>query len=99
MSKISLVVSDVDGTLVTSDKVLTERARAAVARLAAAGVGFSVISSRPPFGLRMLIEPLACRLPMGAFNGATLVAPDRYVLEKGERPSRTARDRMGTSLG
>src|SRR5258708_7008712 len=79
MSKISLVVSDVDGTLVTSDKVLTERAGAAVARIHAAGIGFSVISSRPPFGLRMLVEPLALRLPMGAFNGAALVAPDLSV--------------------
>ena len=92
MSKISLVVSDVDGTLVTSDKVLTARARAAVARLNAAGIGFSVISSRPPFGLRMLVGPLALRLPIGAFNGAALVAPDLSVLEKRELPPETARD-------
>lgn len=92
MSKIWLVVSDVDGTLVTSDKVLTERARAAVARLRTAGIGFSVISSRPPFGLRMLVEPLALRLPMGAFNGAGLVAPDLSVLDKRELPQETTRD-------
>jgi Cof subfamily protein (haloacid dehalogenase superfamily) len=92
MSKISLVVSDVDGTLVTSDKVLTERAGAAVARIHAAGIGFSVISSRPPFGVRMLVEPLALKLPMGAFNGAALVAPDLSVLEKRELPPETARD-------
>src|SRR5260370_37884332 len=92
MSKISLVVSDVDGTLVTSDKVLTERAGAAVVRIHAAGIGFSVISSRPPFGLRMLVEPLALRLPMGAFNGAALVAPDLSVIEERELPPATARD-------
>jgi Cof subfamily protein (haloacid dehalogenase superfamily) len=92
MSRISLVVSDVDGTLVTSEKVLTERARAAVARLGAAGIGFSVISSRPPFGLRMLAEPLALRLPMGGFNGAALVAPDLGVLDKRELPQETARE-------
>ena len=63
MSKISLVVSDVDGTLVTHDKVLTDGAIAAVERLHARGIGFSICSSRPPFGLRMLIEPL--RLPPG----------------------------------
>ena len=33
MTKISLVVSDVDGTLLTKDKTLTERARSAVQRL------------------------------------------------------------------
>lgn len=92
MSKISLVVSDVDGTLVTTDKVLTERTRVAVQRLGAAGIGFSVISSRPPFGLRMLIEPLTLRLPMGAFNGAALAAPDLSVIDKREVPRRTALD-------
>jgi polyphosphate glucokinase len=76
MNRISLVISDVDGTLVTTDKVLTERSRDAVSRLDAAGIGFSLVSSRPPFGLRMLVEPLGLRLPMGAFNGGALVAPD-----------------------
>ena len=30
MTRIALVVSDVDGTLLTKDKILTDRARAAV---------------------------------------------------------------------
>lgn len=94
MSKISLVVSDVDGTLVTTDKVLTERARAAVARVRAAGIGFSIISSRPPFGLKMLIERLALSLPMGAFNGAALVAPDLAVIEKREVAPQVAREAL-----
>lgn len=92
MGKISLVVSDVDGTLVTTDKVLTERSRLAVGRLGAAGIGFTVISSRPPFGLKMLVEALALRLPMGAFNGAALVSPDLAVLDRHTLPERTARD-------
>jgi Cof subfamily protein (haloacid dehalogenase superfamily) len=92
MGKISLVVSDVDGTLVTTGKVLTERSRAAVARLDAAGIGFSVISSRPPFGLGMLSEALDLRLPMGAFNGAALVSPDLALLDRRTLPAQTARD-------
>lgn len=92
MSKVSLIVSDVDGTLVTSDKLLTNRSRMAVARLREAGIGFSVISSRPPFGLRMLIEPLALRLPIGAFNGAALVAPDLSIIEQRELASEAARE-------
>ena len=92
MSKISLVVSDVDGTLVTTDKVLTDRARAAVAALDAAGIGFTVISSRPPFGLKMLIESLRLRLPLGAFNGAALVSPDLTLIDRRELPAETARD-------
>ncbi len=82
MSRISLVISDVDGTLVTPDKRLTEASRAAVAQLAARGIAFSIASSRPPFGLRMLVEPLALRLPLAAFNGAALVEPDLTPIEQ-----------------
>jgi Cof subfamily protein (haloacid dehalogenase superfamily) len=71
--KISAVISDVDGTLVTDDKVLTRRAQSAVAALGAAGIAFSIISSRPPRGLRMLVEPLGLTRPMAGFNGGVLV--------------------------
>src|ERR1700683_4716081 len=53
-TKISALVSDVDGTLVTDEKILTARAEAAVAELRASGITFTIISSRPPRGLRML---------------------------------------------
>src|SRR5690242_505351 len=56
--KISLVLSDVDGTLVTKDKVLTKRAQAAVRRLLEAGIRFAITSSRPPRGLAMLLDAL-----------------------------------------
>jgi hydroxymethylpyrimidine pyrophosphatase-like HAD family hydrolase len=52
-SKISLVLADVDGTLVTADKVLTPRARAAVKALHAAGTAFAITSGRPPRGMAM----------------------------------------------
>jgi hypothetical protein len=91
MTGIALVISDVDGTLVTNDKILTDRSRAAVVSLGAAGIGFTIVSSRPPFGLRMLVEPLDLRLPMGAYNGAALVMPDMTVLEQRILPPETAR--------
>ena len=90
--KISLVISDVDGTLVTTGKLLTERSRAAVARLHAADIAFSVVSSRPPFGLRMLVEPLGLRLPVGAYNGGALLAPDLRVLEERLLPPDVVRE-------
>lgn len=82
MSGASLVISDVDGTLVTNEKVLSERNREAVLRLTALGIAFSIVSSRPPFGLAMLVEPLALVLPMGAYNGGALVMPDLTILEQ-----------------
>jgi Cof subfamily protein (haloacid dehalogenase superfamily) len=78
--KCSAVISDVDGTLVTNDKTLTARSRAAVAELRANGIIFSIISSRPPRGLRMLLEPLGIKTPVGGFNGGVLAAPDLTVI-------------------
>lgn len=79
---ISAVLADVDGTLVTRDKVLTERAVRAVQQLRERGIAFAITSGRPPFGMRMLVEPLGLTLPMAAFNGGALVLPDLTVLDE-----------------
>ena len=78
---IKLLLSDVDGTLVTHDKVLTEGARAAAVGLRQAGIGLALTSARPPRGMRMLVEPLDLRLPLAGFNGGLIVDPDFKVLE------------------
>jgi Cof subfamily protein (haloacid dehalogenase superfamily) len=75
MRRVSLVVTDVDGTLVTPDKLLTPRAAAAVERLHANNIAFSICSSRPPFGLRMMVEPLRLKLPFGGYNAGAIVEP------------------------
>jgi len=67
-SKISLVLADVDGTLVTAEKVLTTRAMEAVRALQAAKISFAITSGRPPRGMAMLIAPLALRTPIAGFN-------------------------------
>ena len=76
---ISLFLADVDGTLVTEDKVLTERARAAVHRMQEAGIRFAITSGRPPRGMAMLIEPLALDTPIAGFNGGVYVQPDLSI--------------------
>src|SRR6476620_4132086 len=73
MTRIALVVSDVDGTLLTKDKGLTDGAKAAVRKLHDAGIGFTIVSSRPTIGMGFLIEPLEITLPIGAFNGSSIV--------------------------
>lgn len=79
---IRLVLADVDGTLVTPDKVLTDDAVDAVRRLKAAGVLFAVTSGRPPRGMSMLVEPLGIETPIAAFNGGLLVDPAMHVIEQ-----------------
>ncbi|HTW35147.1 MAG TPA: Cof-type HAD-IIB family hydrolase [Rhizomicrobium sp.] len=81
MPKISLLIADVDGTLVTEDKILTERAQSAVAALHARGIRFAITSGRPPRGMAMLIEPLALTAPLAGFNGGVFACPDLSVLE------------------
>jgi Cof subfamily protein (haloacid dehalogenase superfamily) len=79
-SKISLVLADVDGTLLTAEKILTPRAIAAVEALRTAGVKFAITSGRPPRGVAMLIEPLSLQTPIAGFNGGIFVKPDMSVI-------------------
>jgi len=80
-TKISLVLADVDGTLVTRGKVLTPRAKAAVADLRAAHVRFTITSGRPPRGMKMLIDDLKIDTIVAGFNGGVFVKPDLTVLQ------------------
>ena len=82
MTKIALVVSDVDGTMVTKDKRLTDKVMASVKKLHEAGIGFTITSSRPPVGMRFLIEPLGITLPIGPFNGSSIVDKDLKALSQ-----------------
>jgi hypothetical protein len=90
MTRIALVVSDVDGSLLTKDKTLTDGARAAVRRLHAAGIGFTITSSRPTIGMRFLIEPLAITLPVGPFNGSSIVDAQSNPIEQHLIPAAAA---------
>lgn len=86
-SSIRLMLADVDGTLVTRDKVLTDRAVEAVHQLRAADIVFAVTSGRPPRGMSMLVEPLGLDTPLAAFNGGLFVNPDMSVIEQQVIPS------------
>jgi Cof subfamily protein (haloacid dehalogenase superfamily) len=90
MTRIVLVVSDVDGTLLTKDKTLTDAAKRAVQKLHAAGIGFTITSSRPTIGMRFLIEPLQITLPLGAFNGSCIVDPQLKLIEQHLIPASAA---------
>src|SRR2546423_10280255 len=82
MSPIKLVLADVDGTLVTHEKVLTARAIVSVQALARAGIAFAITSGRPPRGMQMFVEPLGLTTPLAAFNGGRFVRPDLSLVEQ-----------------
>ena len=79
---IKLVLSDVDGTLLTSDKTVTQRSEAAVRELRNNGIAFAIASSRPPRGLVFIIEQLEIDTPTGAFSGAMIVRPDLEIADR-----------------
>jgi len=77
---VRLVIADVDGTLVTQDKVLTPRAISAISLLREAHVLFAITSGRPPKGIKMIIDALDLSEPVSAFNGGVVVNPDLSVI-------------------
>lgn len=79
---INLVVSDVDGTMVTAAKLLTPGTIAAAQRLRDAGIPLALVSSRPPRGMTFLSTDLGLTGPLGGFNGGTILAPDGRVIEE-----------------
>jgi Cof subfamily protein (haloacid dehalogenase superfamily) len=89
--KISLVLADVDGTLVTEEKVLTKRAQSAVSVLQSVGIRFAITSGRPPRGMAMLFDALKLDTPIAGFNGGLFVHRDLTILEQKTVPVNVAR--------
>ena len=81
-SPIALVVSDIDGTLITSNHELTDATKQAAARLYERSVQLSLASSRPARSIRPLAEALGLRSPFAAFNGALIVTADGSVMAR-----------------
>src|SRR5947209_462835 len=78
---VRLVIADVDGTLVTQEKVLTARAIEAASRLHEAGVLFAITTGRPPKGAKMVIDALNLSQPTAAFNGGVVVNADLSIAD------------------
>jgi Cof subfamily protein (haloacid dehalogenase superfamily) len=83
---VRLVVADVDGALVTPDKIITPRARSTVKKIIAAGIAFTITSGRPPRGMKMLIDALQLQDPITAFNGGLFLNPDLSVIRENLLP-------------
>jgi Cof subfamily protein (haloacid dehalogenase superfamily) len=85
--RVSLVLADVDGTLLTEEKVLTLRAQSAVRALHSAGIRFAITSGRPPLGMAMLFDALELATPIAGFNGGLFVKRDLTILEQKTVPA------------
>lgn len=78
--KIKLLVSDIDGTLITSQHKITPEAFAAAQKLKAAGIHLCLVSSRPPRGIQMFFKELNISTPFAALNGGEIVSNDGAVI-------------------
>lgn len=72
MGVIKLVVSDIDGTLITSAGEVSAANRREIARVMAAGVHFSVASGRPTKRILAVLEGLGVNVPIISSNGAVI---------------------------
>ena len=73
--RFDLIVTDMDGTLLTSDKTVSPRTLAALERARAHGMTLMLASARPEFGLRFLAQRLGIDLTglvLSACNGAVV---------------------------
>ncbi len=84
---IRLLIADIDGTLVTKEKLLTPASVQAVRKLQDAGILFGITTGRPPKGTKMLVDSLAGLKFIAGFNGGIVVRRDyslfrQHLLEK-----------------
>lgn len=79
MGEIKLIVSDLDGTLLSADHQLTEKVRMAVRRFTEAGGMFTFATGRPGLTVRTVVEALDIDLPFILCNGSVIADRDRTL--------------------
>jgi len=82
MNPIRLIVSDLDGTLLSAEHTLPESVVDAVRYCARQGVQFTVATGRPYITAKSIIDKLEIKLPVILCNGAILAQPDGGAIER-----------------
>lgn len=75
----TLYVSDLDGTLLTSEKEITKETSSILNKLIEAGISVSIATARTPATVKTLLKDIHFKLPVVLMNGAVL-----YDLNKEE---------------
>lgn len=94
--RVRMVVSDIDGTLVTPEKRLTHAVLDAAKALRAAGITLCLVSSRAPRGMEMFLGPLGIDTPYAGLNGGLVARPDGTILSRLSLAPETTREAVGT---
>ena len=82
MSNIRLIISDIDGTILTSNHQVDEQLIELMPKLEKANIPFVLASARSPLGM----QPIAHKLglhdnPIACYNGALVLEGDRTIIQ------------------
>lgn len=81
---VKAVFSDIDGTLLNSQHVVTDLTRTTIHRITDNGILFTLASSRSPAGIEPIVKKNAFNCCMIAFGGALIMDEGRNIIyEKG----------------
>ncbi|MXV35191.1 MULTISPECIES: Cof-type HAD-IIB family hydrolase [unclassified Saccharibacter] len=89
-SSIRLVLSDMDGTILSSERVLSPKTQMAVRHLRDVGIPVALVSARPPQGMMPYIHQLELQGPCAAFNGGLIFDADGTIKHNIVFPSSVA---------
>lgn len=83
-----IVLSDIDGTVITTDHRVLLRTAAAIRQIAEKGIPFALVSARMPEAIYPIIEEIGVRAAVISYNGALVITPDGTEIHD-ERMTRT----------
>lgn len=72
--KVRMVVTDLDGTLLSPDRTISKEAVAAIAKLRDKGIRFTFVTGRPPYAVERFAAQVDITAPIITCNGAMTVA-------------------------
>ena len=80
--KVRLIALDLDGTLLNSQKEISQRTRSALIKAASCGIGIAITTGRHPRSVLRYAEQIGDGKPSGyavIFNGAAVISVDDYA--------------------
>lgn len=77
---VRIVFSDIDGTLLTDDKRVTEKTEQAVKALLAKGIPFVLVSARMPEAIYSITEQMGVTIPLICYSGALVLTKEGKTL-------------------
>lgn len=80
MSKIQLILSDVDGTLLDPHHQITSNSKSIVKQLNEKGIELVLASARAPKAMDFLATELGLSSPMVCFNGSLIIQKKQVIL-------------------